>query len=156
MTKIHIPFYKKPNPYVGLEQFLNWDDFGVIRAKMLEEKDYLKLTEEDRDKCFEWEAVLDVCVSGRGKSAVYEKRLTKVYIHPSDSAKTLVVKHLGGTTPITNLFSDVVFTDELLKNLDEKAIKPTFMLPDIHSLEDLEELEKDLFTEKEVEEEIHE
>jgi len=37
-----------------------------------------------------------------------------------------------------------VFTDEVLKELDEKVIKNVFMLPSIDSLEDLAELEQEM------------
>jgi len=150
--KILIPFYKKPNPYVGLEQFLNWEDFGVIRGKVVSPADYEKLSDADKKKCYDNFDMEIEHKEGRGAKAVFTKEKVKGYVLPSDSSKTLVVRHLGGEVPIQELFTDKVFTDELLKDLDEKAIKPTFTLPDIHSLEDLAEIEKELFDDKEIEE----
>jgi threonine dehydrogenase-like Zn-dependent dehydrogenase len=45
-----------------------------------------------------------------------------------------------------------VFTQAVLEELDEKAIKPTFMLPDITSLEDLAEITQEMSTKEEEEE----
>jgi RecA/RadA recombinase len=150
--KILIPFFKKPNPYVGLQEFLNWEDFGVIRGSLKTPDEYAKLSDADKKKChanFDMEIEIK---EGRGKTATFTKKKVKGYVFPNDTAKTLVVKHLGGEVPITDLFTDKVFTDKLLHELDEKVIKPTFSLPDIHSLEDLAEIEKELFSEQEVKE----
>ena len=90
---------------------------------------------------------------GRGKSAIFHDEEVDGHIFPDSTAKTLIVKHLGGEISIQELFTEKVFTPELLKELDEKAIKPTFSLPDIHSLEELAEIEKELFTDEELSDE---
>jgi len=136
-VKLHIPFYKSPNPYVGLEPFVSWDVCGIMRGEMLTEKEYNKLDEKEKAICVPfqgWEMV-------QNELGVMERKETKqVWAHPKPSGKKLVCKHLGGETPLINLFTDKVFTPEVLMELDEKVIKPTFQLPDINSLEDLEEL----------------
>jgi hypothetical protein len=117
-VQIHIPFYKAPNPYIGLEKFVNWEYGGIIRGNALTEKEYNKLNDKDKAKCHEFE--LD------GK---------KLYAYPKETARSLVVKHLG-QIPLNELFTPKVFTDEVLKELDENIIKPTFMLPSVETLED--------------------
>lgn len=126
--EIHIPFYKKPNPYVGLEKFTSWDSCGIMRGKALTEKLYEKLTDAEKKSCREFEGP-------NGE---------KMYAQPKDTARTLVCKHLKGETALTDLFTDKVFTQEVLHELDEKVIKPIFMLPSIDSLEDLAELEEEV------------
>jgi len=126
-VELHIPFYKKPNPYVGLEKFVSWKSCGVMRGKALTQKQYEKLTPVEQKRC-----------------KPFEKEKETLYAFPKDTARTLVCKHLKGEVPIGELFTDKIFTQEVLKELDEKTIKPTFMLPSIESLEDLAELEEEL------------
>lgn len=130
-VKIHIPFYKKPNPFVGLEKFVNWKTCGIVRGKMISAKEYAKLSTAEQSKCFEF------------KSAEGEI----VYAMPRDTARTLVCKHLGGEVPLSELYTEKVFTEEVLHELDENVIKPTFMLPSIESLEDLAEVSTNLMDE---------
>jgi RecA/RadA recombinase len=127
-VQIHIPFYKKPNPFVGLEKFVTWETCGIVRGKMLTEKEYLKLTDAEQKKCPEF------------KSAQGDK----VYAQPKDTARSLVCKHLGGEVPLSELYTEKVFTDEVLHQLDDNIIKKTFMLPSIESLEDLAEVTEDI------------
>lgn len=148
--KIYIPFFKKPNPYVGLDEFLNWEDFGVVRGKAIDQKAYDKLSDADKKKCLPGLKMEIEVKEGRGKDAVTKIETVDGYAFPSDTARTLVVKHLGGEIPLGDLFTEKVFTAELLKEMDEKVIKPTFSLPDIHSLDDLAELEQELFNEEEL------
>jgi RecA/RadA recombinase len=137
-VKIHIPFFKAPNPYVGLEGFVSWDVCGVMRGNMLTEKEYQKLSEEDKKVCVPfqgWDLVKNE------ETGIMEQVPNKlVWAQPKATARQLVCKHLGGETPLIDLFTDKVFTNEILTTLDEKVIKPLFQLPDITSLEDLEEL----------------
>jgi len=123
-VQIHIPFYKKPNPFVGLEKFVNWKTCGIVRGKMISEKDYSKLPVIEQKKCFEFQSI-------EGK---------KVYAMPKDTARTLVCKHLGGEVSISELYTEKIFTEQVLHDLDENIIKKTFMLPSIESLEDLSEV----------------
>ena len=152
-VKLLIPFFKKPNPYVGLEQFLNWQDFGVIRGNVVSPADYEKMEAKDQKKSIDRMKMTVTIKEGRGKKAVFHDEVVDGYVFSDSGAKTLVVKHLGGEIPIQELFTEKVFTMELLKELDEKVIKPTFSLPDINSLEDLAEIEKELFNEEELEDE---
>jgi len=130
-VQIHIPFYKKPNPYVGLEKFVTWDTCGIIRGKMLSEKEYNKLPALDQKKCFEFE----------------DTNKNKVFAQPRDTSRSLVCKHLGGELPLAELYTDKVFTQEVLQQLDDNIIRKTFELPNIESLEDITDLTGDLIDE---------
>lgn len=127
-VQLHIPFYKKPNPFVGLEKFVSWEACGVMRGKCLSEKEYEKLTDKEKEICYDFTT----------------KSGEKCYAYPKPTARTLVCKHLDGEIPLANLFTEEVFTQEVLRELDEKVIKPAFMLPSIESLEDLAEITKEL------------
>lgn len=127
-VQLHIPFYKKPNPFVGLEKFVSWDVCGIIRGRCHLEKAYLKLEPEEKKNCIEW---------------MHPDKVLR-YVETRATSKWLVCKHLGGEIPLGELFTEKVFTQKLLKKLDEDVIKPAFSLPDINSLDDLAEITQEL------------
>jgi len=137
-VKIHIPFYKAPNPFVGLEGFVNWDVCGVMRGNMLTEKEYNKLSDDDKKVCLPFQGWN--LVKNKDTGIMEKVNNQFVWAQPKATARQIICKHLGGEAPLIDLFTDKVFTKEMLFELDEKIIKPTFQLPDINSLEDLEEL----------------
>ena len=165
-VQVHIPFYKKPNPYVGLEKFVSWKHCGILRGKCLTEKDFEKLTEKEQDTSykFEIEEILNVTstvaynkLTLEEKETIYEieneetkklekfiKKLAFRYAFPKDTARSLVCRHLGGEIPLSELYTDKVFTHSVLTELDENIIKPTFQLPSIELLEDLADVTADL------------
>ena len=109
------------------------------------EKTYAKLTDEEKKTCFKWDG-FDITLDEKGKEIHTPNG--KVWVEVRPTATTLVVKHAGGEIPLIQLFTDKVFTQAVLNELDEKIIKPTFMLPDIESLEDLAEITRELGTEE--------
>lgn len=125
--RFQIPFFKKPNPYIGLEQFITWENSGIVRGKLYKEKDFNKLKDNEKSLCKE-----------------FEYNGEKMYVLPKDTARGIVVKHLGQELPLVELFTSKVFTDELLHKLDEEVIKPTFQLPNINEIDDLKEMEEEL------------
>ena len=144
-VQLHIPFYKKPNPFVGLEKFTSWDSCGIVRGKMHTEKEYEKLDDKEKKVCFRWQG-FDIGIDEKTGKEIRTPN-GKVWVEPRDTATKLVCKHLGGEIPIGELFTDRVFTQEVLRELDDKIIKPTFMLPSIESLEDLAEITKEMVSE---------
>jgi RecA/RadA recombinase len=158
-VQIHIPFYKKPNPYVGLEKFVSWENCGIVRGKSISEKDFAKLTEKEQTSCHMFETDAEVALSAAAFKALSDAEKKKVivkdgknytkehvvrYAWPKETARSLVCKHEGGEVPLAELYTPRVFTNEVLIELDEKVIKPTFMLPSIESLEDLVDVTADL------------
>lgn len=96
-----------------------------------------------------WEA----CGIGRGKfeevkNAKGEKEMV---FTPSDSAQARwAVKHLGKTITSSQLFTSEVFTEEVLRQLDENVIKKHFILPSMGSNDEITNaLEADLDDAKE-------
>lgn len=140
-VQIHIPFYKKPNPFVGLEKFVNWESCGIIRGKMLNTKDYGKLSPSEQKSCKQFTVPIDTTIKNDDGIR---------YALPKDTARTLVCKHLNGEIPISELYTDKVFTQEVLQQLDDNIIKKTFMLPSIESLDDLVEISGDLLDDAEM------
>ena len=122
--EFHISFHKGMNPYVGLEQFVNWENCGVGRGVILTQKEYSKLKEEDRAVC-----------------SPFELNGEAVYFQPKKLGKSYIVRHNGDAVPVKEFFSARLFTDEVLHELDEKIIKPTFKFPETQ--DGINELETD-------------
>jgi RecA/RadA recombinase len=163
---VHIPFYKKPNPFVGLEAFTSWESCGIVKGKCLSEKDYKKLSENDQKTCQPFDAedtlnvtstvaynrltpeermtIYEVKNEETGKVEKFVKKQVVKYVWPKETARTLVCKHLGGEVPREEFYTDKVLTHSILTKLDETIIKPLFMLPSVESLEDLADVTADL------------
>lgn len=124
-VKFQIPFFCKPNPYVGLEQYLTWENSKIIRGEALDEKGYLKLSPAEQMKCLP-----------------FEDGDFKCWVFPKDTSRKMFVGHLHDSVPILEFFTDKVFTEEFLKQIDDTVIKPAFELPSQDSFEDIKELEE--------------
>lgn len=123
-VRFQIPFFKAPNPYVGLESYITWDNSGIMRGKLITEKEYNKLSDLEKNLCCEMK-------DSEGKLC---------YAYPKETSKSIVVKHLGCELPAVELFTSKVLTEEVLRNLDETIIKPSFELPSNSGNDDIEEL----------------
>lgn len=122
-----IPYFKSLNPYIGIEKFMTWENSGVCRGTVLSEKDYLKLSESEKKKVhpFEFEG-------------------TTLYCQPKETARGIVVKHLGKQVSFIDFWSPMVFTQEFLEYLNENVIKPIFELPDQSAFDDIKDIEETL------------
>lgn len=127
--EFHISFHKGMNPYVGLEQYVNWENCGVGRGNKLTEKEFSKLKPDEQDLCSKFELAGET-----------------FYFLPKKLGKTYLIRHNGDEVPVKEFFSARLFTEDVLRELDEKVIKPTFKFPEtqdgIDSLEsgELEDL----------------
>lgn len=84
----------------------------------------------------------EFCGIQRGKLEV-DKKTGEMTFTPVESSPRWAVAHLGKTVPSTQLFTPEVFTDEVLKKLDETVIQPHFKLPDLFDEKELAELVDD-------------
>ena len=123
-VKFQIPYYKKPNPYVGLEQFMTWENSGVVRGNLIDQKAYDKLSDTEKKKIYTFE------FNGETK-----------YVEPKETARGIVVKHLGMQVPVTEFFTETVFTPEFLDYINTNVIHPMFDLPDQSAFDDVAEIE---------------
>ena len=130
-VKFTIPFFKAPNPYIGLEAYLTWENSGIMEGILLTEKEYNKLSEKDQ------EAVRIFDFNG-------EKKYAFPKIGATQKSRKIVVAHLGEELPITELWTSKVLNDEILRRLDEEIIRPSFELPSQDVASDIDEfLEND-------------
>jgi hypothetical protein len=72
----------------------------------------------------------ETCGIERGKLEV-DKKTGEMEFTPNASSTRWAIKHLGKTVTSSQLFSGEIFTDEVLHMIDEKVIKPHFLLPDL-------------------------
>jgi len=138
-VKFHISFYKGMNPYVGLEEFINWENCGIQRGKLIAEKDFIKFFKEGTDVYAKTLPTRFTVTDEKGEEKAY-------YFEDKPTARTVVVRHLCAEVKPAELFTARVITKEVLQELDEKVIKKTFMLPNIGSIDDLSEIADELDT----------
>ena len=140
-VKFHISFYKGMNPFVGLEQFINWENCGIQRGKLIGQKEFDKWYANGHEKKEEVEKTRFIHKTINEDGTETE---TVLYFQDMPTARSIAVRHLGIITNPNELFTTKVITENVLRELDEKVIKKTFMLPNIGSLDDLAEITDDL------------
>lgn len=124
-VRFQIPYYKKPNPYVGLDGFVgDFEKSGICRGVILTEKEYNKLSDVEKSKAY-----------------VFEYNGETKYCQQKDTSRSIVVRHLGEAVPINELFTEKVFSEEYLHWLDDNVIRPAFELPDQNAFDDIKEIE---------------
>jgi RecA/RadA recombinase len=132
-VKFHISFYKGMNPYVGLETFINWENCGIQRGKILDQKVF--------DKYVVGKPAEAIIAPTRWEHIMEDGTVKVFYLEPKETARTIVVRHLGCEVKPNELFTSKVITEDVLRELDEKIIKKMFMLPNIADLSELEDME---------------
>lgn len=133
--KFHISFFKGMNPYVGLEEYINWESCGIQRGKLVSGKDFAKWKEGE---------VYERVKKTRWTTTNEDGTESEWYFEDKATARTIVVKHLCQEIKPNELFTPRVITQELLHELDENIIKKKFMLPNITSIDDLSEIADEL------------
>ena len=138
------------NKFTGLEKYITWDLVGIGRGELHDEKMHSKWKDAQKESFdyerYSWKQTVDVEEVDKetGEITVTGTKEVTWYFVEKQTARSYVVKHLSEKVPIRDLFTDRVLPEDLLRELDENEIKPTFMLPDIHSLEDLAFMEENL------------
>lgn len=95
----------------------------------------------------------EICGIQKGRMEK-NKKTGEIQFEPSESAQNWCVRHLGKSIPSSKLFSSEVFTNEVLKELDEKVIKPHFLLPDLFDPNEFNEIIKSELDDSDEENEI--
>lgn len=122
-VRFSISYHAPSNKFIGLESYINWETSHICRGSILSESEWKKAG-GDSDTIHSWEF--------NGQT---------LHCQEKETARNLVIGHLGKTVPLTGLWTPEVFTDEFLHELDEKVIKPAFELPDQASFDIIDELE---------------
>jgi RecA/RadA recombinase len=139
---MHVSFVGGMNPYVGLEEYVNWEACGIDRGKIYTKKEAEKegvknghpftYTYDDVDK----------------ETGEIKKTITEELVFVQKDTGRWCVKHLGKSLSSgSQLFNKLVFTHEVIKQLDENVIQNEFKFPDHVDSEDLTEFDKQIDTE---------
>jgi len=127
--EFHISFHKGMNPYVGLQDYISWENCGVGRGNKLTEKEFSKLKGAESDKCNKFE------VDGE-----------TLYFLPKETARNYIIRHNGDVVPWREIFTNKVFIEPVLDELDKNVIIPKFKYSSLAEVEndelsDLEQME---------------
>jgi hypothetical protein len=93
------------NPYIGLEEYISWDNCGIQRGRFITEGQFDKLKEAERAECRKHIYIRD------------EKEVT-VYFQPAETARKFAVAHLNDLVDLNQLFTSKVITQEVLQKLE--------------------------------------
>jgi recombination protein RecA len=125
--EFHISFHKGMNPYVGLQDYIGWEECGVGRGNKLTEKEYNKLKPAEKEKCSHFKVGDD-----------------EFYFFPKETARNYIIRHNGDVVPLKEIFTSRVFTDEVIDQLDENVIRPKFKYSSLVEVEMDEMLDLDI------------
>jgi len=127
--EMHISFHKGMNPYVGLHKLpFTFENCGIGRGNKFTEKEYSKLKPAEQEKCTEFKIGDEV-----------------FYFFPKETARNYISKHTGEAYPLRQLFSEHVWCQAALEELDEKLIKPMYRYSTIQDVLDDEQNDFDSF-----------
>jgi RecA/RadA recombinase len=120
--KFHIRWDKGMNRFIGMEEYISWETCGIQKGNILNQKDYEKLSEKDK---------LEAKPFKRGDE--------DVYFVARETARNWICKHLGRGVAANELFTEEVFSREVLEQINEKKVKPRFSYGiDQNEVQDLE------------------
>lgn len=120
---IHVSYLGGMNPFVGLEDYVSWEACGIERGKIMTKKEFDKQNKEG----VEFTRQVEMVDKKTGKETHVDEQ---VWFVASPNGR-FCVRHLGKSLQAAKyLFTPKVFTQEVLRNLDENAVKPTFQIPE--------------------------
>jgi hypothetical protein len=110
--KFHISFNKGMNAYIGLEEYISWDNCGIERGRFITEGQYEKLSTGDKGDC-------------RQHIYTKEDKEVTVYFQPAATARKMAVAHLNDLVDLNELFTARVMTTAVLEKI-EPLVKAKF------------------------------
>lgn len=100
-VSFHINYERGMNPYIGLEEYMKWELCGVGRGKFLTAKEYAKLSDGDKAKCFQ------------------HPMDAELYFQPNENARSICTSHSVEPFALKEWVTPKVWTNERLAQLDE-------------------------------------
>jgi recombination protein RecA len=134
--EFHISFHKGMNPFVGLENYATWESCRVGRGNLITQKEFDKMKPAEQEECI-----------------AFDLKGEQHYFQPKKLGKSYLNGFTGESVPVREFFSPKLFSEEVLRALDENVIKPTFKYPETQSgidtletdeLEDLTDFDSDV------------
>ena len=108
--KFHIRWDKGMNRFIGMEEYISWETCGIEKGNIISQKEFDKLSEKDQANAHPFE---------------FEGKETQYFV-PRETARNFIVRHLGRGVSPYELFTEQVFTHDVLSQINEKKIKPKF------------------------------
>lgn len=108
--KFHIRWDRGMNPFIGMEEYIDWDTCGIQKGNIIGQKEYDKMSDKDKQTAKPFNSENGV----------------QQYFVAKETARNFIVKHLGRGISPYELFTPEVFTREVLSQINEKKIKPKF------------------------------
>ena len=120
--KFHIRWDRGMNRFIGMEEYISWETCGIQKGNILNQKEYDKLS--DKDKL---------------EAKSFKRDGEDVYFMGKETARNWICKHLGRGVSAAELFTEEVFSKEVLEQINENKVKPKFSYGiDANEVEDLE------------------
>jgi len=108
--KFHIRWDRGMNPFIGMEEYIDWDTCGIQKGNVIGQKEYDKLNDKDKQSA----------------KPFFNEDSVQQYFVAKETARNFIVKHLGKGVSPYELFTPEVFTKEVLTMINDKKIKPKF------------------------------
>jgi RecA/RadA recombinase len=108
--KFHIRWDKGMNRFIGMEEYISWETCGIEKGNIISQKEFDKLSDKDKANAHPFE---------------FEGKETQYFV-PRETARNFIVRHLGKGISPYELFTEQVFTHDVLSQINEKKIKPKF------------------------------
>lgn len=124
--KFHIHYKKGMNPYIGLHEYLSWDNCGIENGKIVNSDEYQKLYDKYSDKNEKLFIQISETEYKIGDDSYYFIDMEGMKKLKISGVKKFAVKHLATEVEPVELFSERVFNEDTLKMLDETVIKDRF------------------------------
>lgn len=130
--EIHISFHKGMNRYVGLHELaFTFNNCGVGRGSNITEKQFLKLTPKEAAECTKYEVTK---FDEKKKENITET----FYFQPKAKAHNYILRESGEAVPLRQLFTNKVWTDRVIDELDKNVVIPAFKYSTIQEVLDEE------------------
>ena len=114
-VKFVIHFSKGMNRYMGLQDYISWENCGIAKGNIIQAKDIdkQKISDKEKDKLREtiWTS---------------KKNGLELAFMEKETARKYVARHHDDTIDIQQLFSSTGFPMEVLTELDNTIIQPSF------------------------------
>jgi RecA/RadA recombinase len=124
--KFHIHYKKGMNPYIGLHEYLSWDNCGIENGKIVDELEYQKLFDKHGSKNEElFETISDTQYQIDDEN-YYFIDVTGMKKLKITGVKKFAVRHLASEVEVVDLFTDKVFNEDTLAELDKTVIYDKF------------------------------
>lgn len=143
--KFHIHYKKGMNKYVGLHEYLSWDNCGIENGKIIDHVEFIKLKDKYGAKQSD---VIDTIESNAyeiGKDTFYFLNVFSMKKLKISGVKLFAIKHLAESVDATELFTERVFNKDVLDHLDKTIIKEKFSygVSNADSFEEVFQIEED-------------